>query len=618
MQSQVDTVHLDEVLVAANEPSRYIPGGKQLKFRSDTVSLQNLAQALQSQMPVYFVQYGAPGQLSSINLRGMGAARTSLRWNGMEINSFTLGQTDYSFISAESVDLIKVQFGGVGAMYGNGALGGTIDISSQPNHSPGHRIGFSNSIGSFGLWGASLEYGYSTKKFSTRTRVFRRQSQNDFKYQLDETDHRQSNAGFRHYGLVQDIYYRANDRNHFSLHFWHNDYQREVQPNKSDFNGDDQLENRNTRIALSWKWNRGKWFGKVQTGYSRDLQLYNLVDEISVDRWFGSFETEWERSDKLALIIGGNLNYLIPMVNAYQDNNSEVRSDLYAGSIWKPLPRLTIGFSVRTPMANGDVKSFSPLLSAEYNLIHTPENQLVVDFQASHSYRLPTLNDLYWNPGGNPDLSAESSRNVEAGISYQLKRSSINWKTELRGFRHHVDDWILWVPGGREETPEGEILSFWYPDNIRQVVATGLEYQQSVQYSFQKVGLKTVLDIRGVYNQAVNQNAISPVDRSEGKQLPYTPLHIVNGNWGWHYESWSLSLGPQYISKRYLETNNELPPLPDYMLWNFGISKLGKIGSWNWQLQFQLNNAFSESYETFENRAMPGRNYQVKLSINNF
>ena len=536
----------------------------------------------------------------------------------MEINSFTLGQTDFSFISAESGDLLKVQFGGVGAMFGNGALGGTIDISSQPNLTPGHRIRLNNSFGSFGFWGAGLTYGYSTKKFSTNTRVFRRQAQNDFKYSLNETTYRQHNAGFLHYGLVQDIYYRANQRNHFSLHLWHNDFDREVQPNKNDFNGDDQLQNRNTRIALSWKWNRGNWFGKIQTGYSNDFQLFNLVEEIGVDRWLGSFETQWEQSDKLALIVGGNLNYLIPKVDAYQDDISEVRSDLYFGSIWKPLSKLTVGLSVRTPMLNGDVKSFSPLLSAEYSLINNLKNKLVVDFQGSHSYRLPTLNNLYWNPGGNPDLLAEESQNVEAGISYQLTRSSIVWNTELRFFRHHVDDWILWVPGGREELPTGEIISFWYPDNIRKVVATGIEYQQSINYSFQKIGLKSILDISGVYNQAVNQNVISPVDRSEGKQLPYTPLHVVNGNWGWHYDSWSLSLGSQYISKRYVETNNELPPLPSYMLWNFGVSKIGKVGSWNWQLQFQLNNAFNESYETFENRAMPGRNYQIKLSISNY
>ena len=71
-------------------------------FTTDSVVLQNLAQVIEDQAPVYFIQYGAPGQLSSINLRGLGASRTSLRWQGMEINSFTLGQTDFSEIAAGS------------------------------------------------------------------------------------------------------------------------------------------------------------------------------------------------------------------------------------------------------------------------------------------------------------------------------------------------------------------------------------------------------------------------------------------------------------------------------------------------------------------------------------
>ena len=35
----------------------------------------------------------------------------------------------------------------------------------------------------------------------------------------------------------------------------------------------------------------------------------------------------------------------------------------------------------------------------------------------SRNFRAPTLNERYWQPGGNPDLEPEESYNIEAGIT---------------------------------------------------------------------------------------------------------------------------------------------------------------------------------------------------------
>jgi len=613
--AQSDTVWLKEVVVSANDPAKYLPGGKQRTFSTDSVVLQNLAQAIEDQVPVYFVQYGAPGQLSSINLRGLGANRTSLLWQGMEINSFTLGQTDFSEISSGSGDLIKIQYGGVGAMFGNGALGGTIEISSQPVFGKGHGVGVFSSFGSYGYWGTSVNYRYSNQKLSSSTKLFRRQAQNNFKYELAGSEHRQQNAGFQHYGVIQDLTYLVNKSHQLSLHFWYNSHDREIQPNKNDFSGDDQLQSENTRIAFSWQWNTNNWFGKMQAGFTDDLQIYNHSERTRLYRWFGSYEVEWKQSKTWTLRTGGNLNYLRPKVDSYQENTKETRSELFASAIWEQFKNVSVGLSIRTPMANGEFKTISPLLSGEYIYFASQSLKLSVDLQAGKSYRLPTLNDLYWNPGGNPELKAETSNNLEIGLGMKLNKDKWKLLSNARLFRHKVDNWIIWIPGGRGENPDGEVISFWYPDNIREVLASGVEYQQTIDWQFPSPDWRTTLDISGVYNKAENINTLSPVDRSKDKQLPYTPLHVVNGSWKWFYGTWNFGVVSQYRSKRYVETNNELPALPGYTLWRFEIGKSGTFRSVNWGLQFLVNNALNETYETFENRAMPGRNYQLNINI---
>jgi outer membrane receptor protein involved in Fe transport len=62
-----------------------------------------------------------------------------------------------------------------------------------------------------------------------------------------------------------------------------------------------------------------------------------------------------------------------------------------------------------------------------------------------------------------------------------------------------------------------------------------------------------------------------------------------------------------------VETNNELPPLAAYTLWNFAAGRSGSLGPVDWSLQLGINNATDQQYETYENRAMPGRNYQLNM-----
>jgi iron complex outermembrane receptor protein len=613
--SQVDTILLEHVTIVGNDPARFLPGGKRQVIFTDSLANQNLAQIIEAQAPVYFIQYGAPGQLSSINLRGLGANRTSLLWQGMEINSFTLGQTDFSEISAGNGDKIRLYYGGVGAMFGNGALGGTIGIDSEPLFDEGHGYSLNSSIGSFGQWGTNVGYRFSSKRLSIATKVYHRQANNDFQYEINGNTRIQDNAGFRHYGLLQDLVFKVNAASQLSLHFWYNHHYREVQPSKYDFSADEELESDNARISLLWETAKNNWYWKFQTGYSEDSQLFDQSELIRLQRWFGSFESEWERSRYLTLRLGGNLNYLKPEVDTYQDNTKEIRSELFASVVWEKIQNLSLGLSLRAPMADGDFKSLSPLFSGSYVFYQSQSIQVSADFQAGKSYRLPTMNDSYWQPGGNPELDAETSKNLEAGLGLGYRKNQLNWDMNVRAFRHDVNNWIIWVPGGRGEDSDGEVVSFWYPDNIREVLAYGVDYQQVITWKSSNSGWETVFDINGIYNRAQNKNLLSPVDRSKDKQLPYTPEHVVNGNWRWNYQPWELGVLVQYRSKRYVETNNELPPLSAYTLWRFSAGRSGRLGPVKWVLQLQVDNAFDKTYETFANRAMPGRNYKLNLSL---
>ena len=62
----------------------------------------------------------------------------------------------------------------------------------------------------------------------------------------------------------------------------------------------------------------------------------------------------------------------------------------------------------------------------------------------SRNFRFPTLNDLYFLPGGNPNLKRESGWTYDIGASFAVGKEdvysltgSVNW------FGSYVKDWIL-------------------------------------------------------------------------------------------------------------------------------------------------------------------------------
>lgn len=84
----------------------------------------------------------------------------------------------------------------------------------------------------------------------------------------------------------------------------------------------------------------------------------------------------------------------------------------------------------------------------------------------SRNYRFPTLNDLYFQPGGNPDLQPEHGFTYDGGVSFAFaKEGRYAVHGEATWFDSYIDDWILWIPlGGKQD--------FWTPKNLKKYMPT--------------------------------------------------------------------------------------------------------------------------------------------------
>ena len=238
------------------------------------------------------------------------------------------------------------------------------------------------------------------------------------------------------------------------------------------------------------------------------------------------------------------------------------------------------------------------------------KGNVVAKASISRNYRFPTLNDLYFLPGGNPDLKSESGWTYDAGISFAVGEEgkyslsgSANW------FDSYIKDWIIWLP-----TTKG----FFSPDNIKDVHAYGVELTGDLSVALSK-DWNLVLNGTFSWTPSINVGEPrTPADQSVGKQLPYVPelSSSVTGTLSWR--DWTFLYKWCYYSERYTMSSNDVTltgKLPPYFMSNITLEK-GLSFKWaDISLKGIVNNLFDEEYLSVLSRPMPGINFEIFVGI---
>jgi iron complex outermembrane receptor protein len=209
-QAQADSL-MPEVVIRGLLHQPFTAGVKRQQLDSLSLQLrqgQSLANLLQELSPLYIREYG-PGQLSTISFRGTSSSHTAVLWNGLNINSPTLGQTDFSQIPAFALENVQVQYGSSSSLYGSAALGGSIQLQTQPRQwQPGVRARLRQEAGSFGSYFTGLGGQWTNQQWQTDIRANLQRTMNnaaDASKKIDENmEALQSNIFFRGFFKKRD------------------------------------------------------------------------------------------------------------------------------------------------------------------------------------------------------------------------------------------------------------------------------------------------------------------------------------------------------------------------------------------------------------------------------
>ena len=590
----------------------------------------SIADVLTFNSPIFVKQYGR-ATLSTVSFRGTGPSHTQVTWNGMRINNPMLGMTDFSMIPSYFIDDASLLHGTSSVNETGGGLGGLVRLSTAPADIRGFGLQYIQGIGMFRTFDEFLRLEWGDEHWQVSTRAVYQSSANDFKYRNrdkkeniydDEMNivgsyyptERNKSGAFDDVHVLQEVYYDTRRGDRFGLNAWYINSNRELPLLTTDYADDKQFENRQRehtlRSVLSWDHYRSDWKFAAKAGYIHTWMAYDyrkdpgsgIMNSITrsrnkVDTFYGQADGEYTPNGNWFFTAGISAHqHLVESIDkdiilqqggkdivGYDKGRIELSASVSAK--WRPTERLGLSAVLREEMY-GTKWATVPAFFADCQL--SKRGNIVAKASVSRNHRFPTLNDLYFLPGGNPDLRSESGFSYEAGLSFAVGKENVySLSGSASWYDQHIDDWILWL-----STPKG----FFSPRNIKQVHAYGVEMQASLAVIPAR-DWKLTMNGTFSWSPSINEGEpISPADQSVGKQLPYEPEFsaTVTGRLTWR--SWGLLYQFCYYSERYTMSSNDITlsgRLTPYLMNNLSLDKAFALKWADLTLKGTVNNLFT-------------------------
>lgn len=607
-----DTVRLGEVLIVPSLPEgakaykvSYIDGDI-LRFSLSG----SIAEALAFNTPLYIKSYGSGGAATS-SFRGMGANHTQIVWEGMRIDNPMTGQTDLSTLMTAFADDITIYNGGTPVGFGNRGPGGTVSVQSNTDWQNKFSAEYTQNIGSFSNLMEKIDIDAGKHNISYRLRAYLQNNDNDYEYTdplgSDYQVLKREGAAYSSRGMLHELDYKKNNTI-YGARLWYNLSERDL-PGSIAYEaipGNENQVDESVRTIVSFQNYFAKIVIKGQLGYLYDWMHYNnklyLIDSRNhVSAVNARLSGVYKFSENTSLKLGFDYRLTDVNTNNYADPIQRKKTAFETAFSHLIGKKLGLIASLNQEIMNGEFLRISPSAGFDYSLFNRGDYHIKGSLGLSN--HLPTLNDLYWSPGGNSDLKTEMASNYEITFSFKdslFKIFSIDGS--ITAYKSLIEDMILWVP-------ESEFV--WIPQNIAKVLSNGIEIDQQLTYTSGNHMIKFAGSY--YYTNVSRRNALGVEDNAVGKQLIYVPSDMASFSSVYGYSKLLLIWRSSYTGKRYITEDNS-DSLPAYWLSSASIENTFTLRSSLIAIRFKIDNIFGKDYQSVKDYPMPWRSYMFSLT----
>ena len=620
----------------------------------------SMSDILTQHSSLFIKSYGRATE-STVEFRGTSPSHTQVLWNGMKINSPMLGTVDFSTIPAYFVDEANLLHGASSLTLTGGGLGGAVDLATKAVSQPGLGFQYIQGIGSYKTFDQFARFTYANERVASSTRVSYATSRNDFRYtnydkKVDERDadgriirsyhptERNRSGYFHDLHVLQQLTFKQVLGGTLDASAWYTHSLRGLPFLSVDYRDDRDFTNEQgqdaVRSVVDWQRALGSnWVLDARAGYAYQSIAYDYsttrtttdgtqptANIITASHSYSQQANLHLKADYMPAadwLLSASLDLAYDHVRSHDRspfhigdnyNRGRMESALSLAARYRPTRRLSLAAVAREELYARDLVPVIPAFFGEYTLL----KGLVFKVSVARNYRYPTMDDLYFRPGGNPDLRPERGFTYDGGLEGSMRRtlfggrdgSSLSLKANLSAFDSYISDWILWTPNAK---------GYWQPSNLKKVHNYGTELSLSADSRLPRQWT-AALSANYAYTPSINQSEdLDAADTSFGKQLVYVPLHSANLSLRLGWRRWALAYQWYAYSERFTTTSNDVSRitgrLKPYYMSDVTLEHRLRLRRLQASVKGVVYNLLGSEYVTVLSRPMAGRHFEVFVEI---
>lgn len=588
--SNILVAQVDTLMTVDLEVESFVkPNGFTIKkIEIDSILTRNrLSDVLEKEPSVFIKQYG-PGSLSTLSVRGTSSSQSQVFWNGIPMSSITLGQVNLNLIRPMSSNSMHMVMGGGESGSYPGAIGASIYLKNDHTFQNQKKIIYSTSYGDFETYRQSGLVGLSNTKKSLMFSWNSSKSSNNFKYYNTFVNsyltREKSNQNSLDFSLHAAI--KLNSHSFIKTNILFSESIKEIpRPISINMPVQNQIQDDYSRLfTLAWQKDINNKHIKIQWGNQKlntlfhDLASSNDESIIKTDQNFIQFRYKNNVFTKGQILL------------SWDSEISSAESGGFSSTKYNDLHFMNIGYihnfsskfktSVNIKPIKNKLNKIDYLKSLALN--YSINNKTNIYGHVNTSVRYPTLNDLYWENGGNFNLKPEKSLQYELG--FNKTKETFYFQSNL--YLNNVDNWILWQP---------QTSGVWQPDNVFKVISYGFEFATSKNWTFNN---------NNQFKTQVSYHYNSTKNESSKHDLIYSPRSKWSYSLSYRCSNFKMTWSGQYSSSYFISTDNTFF-MPKYLIHNISVSKSINFNSVNIKMNLAVNNVFNVDYQIVANNPMP-------------
>ncbi|MGH7493144.1 MAG: TonB-dependent receptor [bacterium] len=574
------------------------------------------------------------GGRKRISIRGSNTNQVLVLLDGVPLNDPLAGEVDLNQVPLAGVEEIRVSKGGNSSLYGNGALGGVVEIISKKT--PLDEIRLNGQFGDYGALGVHPSVAGNLGNLNCFFSFEGIKEDGDYPYTYERPD----GTTVREARLNADF----SSRNYFgklSLDFAHHSFQTQAHFYHSNRGLPGLVfawtpfadAESNRRILLGrYTFQKNPWRSQLLVSqHFNETEFQNAppADAPLRFRTVPPYHTRYKILSHRGVFegtyqFGNRQSFFLQTSLQLDDFKDEDLLSGFSGSI-RQTENLTYGLALRnewqlpkpaflsnlllTPALRFDFISFKNnelmrkdrQVSPRLGLLISRNYGWLLSFRANwgRSFRVPTFADLFFQDfrvRGNANLLPEESRDADAGLQFGFPW--VGW-LELSGsyFQHRIENLIIWEQGS---------FATWQPFNT-DALLQGWE----VGGSWETWENRIKLNASHVILHAVDKSGRRTTD---GKMLTYRPEHSTKAGMEMSFKRIALSYHKRIVGSRFVTPSNTVS-MPAYDVDDATLLFKQEFHKFKVNFKASVFNLFDEAYEVVERAPLPGRYWRAELEV---